>query len=72
MFLQEGENNERFDTHPTRQNVRWYLVAHSTFFFILDMMAALFLLALGLTEKPASMEISEDDILHLPVVVSTK
>jgi len=35
------------------------------------MMAALFLLALGLTEKPASGEVPEDDTLYLPVIVST-
>ncbi|XP_020622394.1 two pore calcium channel protein 1-like [Orbicella faveolata] len=69
IFLQEGKNNDRFDTHPTRQTVRWYLIAHSTFFYILDMMAALFLLALGLTEKPASGEVPEDDTLYLPVIV---
>ena len=72
IFLQEGKNNERFDTHPTRQTVRWYLIVHSTFYYILDMMAALLLLVLGLTEKPGSGEVPDDDIIYLPVAVSTK
>lgn len=33
-------------------------------------MAALFLLSLGLTEKPASGEVPKDDSLYLPVPVS--
>ncbi|KAL9981122.1 hypothetical protein ACROYT_G009786 [Oculina patagonica] len=69
IFLQEGKNNDRFDTHPSQRTVRWYLIAHSTFFYILDMMAALFLLSLGLTEKPASGEVPKDDSLYLPVPV---
>ena len=36
------------------------------------MMAALFLLSLGLTEKPESGKVPEDDVLYLPVIVSNK
>ncbi|XP_068750290.1 two pore channel protein 1-like isoform X2 [Montipora capricornis] len=69
IFLQEGQNNDRFDTHPTRATIRWYLMAHSTFFYVLDLMASLLLLFLGLTEKPASESVIEEDILSLPVPV---
>ncbi|KAJ7382109.1 Two pore calcium channel protein 1 [Desmophyllum pertusum] len=69
IFLQEGQNNDRFDTHPSRRTIRWYLIAHSTFFYVMDLMAALLLLALGLTEKPASGEVPKDDRMFLPVPV---
>ncbi|KAK2574177.1 Two pore calcium channel protein 1 [Acropora cervicornis] len=69
IYLQEGKNNDRFDTHPTHETIRWYRIVHSSFFYVLDLMVALLLLLLGLTEKPASEKEQEDDLLTLPVSV---
>ncbi|XP_068750292.1 two pore channel protein 1-like [Montipora capricornis] len=69
IFLQEGQNNDRFDTHPTSATISWYRMAHSTFFYVLDLMASLLLLFLGLTEKPASETVIEEDVISLPVPV---
>lgn len=69
IFLQEGQNNDHFNTHPTQATIRWYLIAHSTLFYVLDLMAALLLLCLALTEKPASGEVQKENILILPVPI---
>ena len=63
----EGKNNDRFETHPTPQTLRWYLLANSQKFYVLELMAALILLALGLTEKPRAQKANN---LSVPVEVS--
>ena len=63
----EGKNNNRFETHPTPQTLRWYLRANSQKFYVLELMAALILLALGLTEKPQALKANN---LSVPVEVS--
>ena len=63
----EGKNNDRFETHPTSQTFRWYLLANSQKFYVLELMAALILLALGLTEKPPALKANN---LSVPVEVS--
>ena len=63
----EGKNNDRFETHPTSQTLRWYLLANSQKFYVLELMAALILLALGLTEKPPALKANN---LSVPVEVS--
>lgn len=68
--MQEGKNNDRFDTHPTNESIRWYKIVHSSSFYVLDLIAALLLLLLGFTEKTASGKVQEDDSLTLPVSVS--
>ena len=62
-----GKNNDRFETHPTSQTLRWYLLANSQKFYVLELMAALILLALGLTEKPPALKANN---LSVPVEVS--
>ncbi|PFX29704.1 Two pore calcium channel protein 1 [Stylophora pistillata] len=69
IYLQEGKNNDRFATHPTPQTMRWYLLAHSRYYYVLELMAALFLLALGLTEKPPAGASTDVNRLTLPVYV---
>ncbi|XP_068680188.1 two pore channel protein 1-like [Montipora foliosa] len=69
IFLHEGEDNDWFHSHPTRKTIRWYLMAHSTFFNMLDLMASSLLLFLGFTEKPASKSVIKEDVLSLPVPV---
>ena len=63
----EGKNSDRFETHPTPQTLRWYLLANSQKFYVLELMAALILLALGLTEKPPALKAND---LSVPVEVS--
>ena len=63
----EGKNSDRFETHPTSQTFRWYLLANSQKFYVLELMAALILLALGLTEKPPALKAKN---LSVPVEVS--
>ena len=63
----EGKNSDRFETHPTSQTFRWYLLANSQKFYVLELMAALILLALGLTEKPPALKANN---LSVPVEVS--
>ena len=63
----EGKNSDRFETHPTPQTLRWYLLANSQKFYVLELMAALILLALGLTEKPPALKANN---LSVPVEVS--
>ena len=63
----EGKNHNRFETHPTSQTLRWYLLANSQKFYVLELMAALILLALGLTEKPRALQANN---LSVPVEVS--
>ena len=63
----EGKNSDRFETHPTSQTFRWYLLANSQKFYVLELMAALILLALGLTEKPPALKANN---LSVPVKVS--
>ena len=71
IFLQEGQNNDRFDTHPSQKAMPWYLLAHSTCFYLVDMMASLLLLCLALAERPGNGDVSVNDILFLPVTVSS-
>ncbi|KAG8227869.1 hypothetical protein J437_LFUL008662 [Ladona fulva] len=54
IYLEEGKNNEKFDSHPkNRQSLPAYLIVHSPWYYGLDMMASLVLLALGFVEPPA-------------------
>ncbi|XP_066018883.1 two pore channel protein 1-like isoform X2 [Pocillopora verrucosa] len=66
IYLMEGKNSDRFETHPTSQTFRWYLLANSQKFYVLELMAALILLALGLTEKPSALKANN---LSVPVEV---
>ncbi|KAK7069934.1 Two pore calcium channel protein 1 [Halocaridina rubra] len=54
IFLEEGENNDKFNSHPRdRDALPAYLVTHNHWFYSLDLAAALLLLALAVIEKPA-------------------
>ena len=53
-LFQEGENNDKFTTHPSNQGaLPAYLITHNTSFYVLDLLAALALLGLTLIEEPA-------------------
>ena len=65
IFLQEGENNDKFYTHPRSCNaLPAYQIAHHQWFKVLDLIAALGLLLLAVSERPAV------PYLTLPVGVS--
>ena len=52
--MQEGQNNDKFTTHPRHQkDLPMYLITHNTLFYILDTIASLMLLVLTVVEEPA-------------------
>ncbi|XP_029642687.1 two pore calcium channel protein 1-like [Octopus sinensis] len=54
VYLQEGENNDKYDTHPSNYDaLPAYQVAHNYWFHILDLFASILLLSLALCESPA-------------------
>lgn len=65
IYLEEGENNEKFDTHPKSQaDVPAYLIAHHPFFHVVDILASLLLLSLAVIEKPAVNHIQVPIYIH--------
>ncbi|XP_048257055.1 two pore calcium channel protein 1-like isoform X1 [Haliotis rufescens] len=54
IFLQEGENNDKYYTHPhSHDALPAYEVAHNRWFYALDFVAALLVLGLAMCERPA-------------------
>ncbi|KAB1255794.1 Two pore calcium channel protein 1 [Camelus dromedarius] len=54
IYLQEGENNDKFFTHPKdAKALAAYLFAHNHLFYLMELSAALLLLLLSLCEAPA-------------------
>ncbi|KAL7637372.1 UNVERIFIED_CONTAM: hypothetical protein RMT77_012100 [Armadillidium vulgare] len=54
IYLEEGENNDKFDSHPRNHNaLPAYLLTHNHWFYTLDLAASLILLLLALMENPA-------------------
>lgn len=52
--MEEGANNDQFSTHPKRrESLPAYILAHTSWFYILDLLASLVLLFLALAEEPA-------------------
>ncbi|XP_063610865.1 two pore channel protein 1-like isoform X1 [Penaeus indicus] len=57
IFLEEGENNDKFNSHPRdRSALPAYLVTHNHWFYSLDLAAALLLMSLAVIEQPAVFE----------------
>eukprot|EP00039_Didymoeca_costata_P003861 m.70170 g.70170 ORF g.70170 m.70170 type:complete len:884 (+) comp12111_c0_seq2:340-2991(+) len=53
IYLEEGQNNLKFDTHPnTPDKIRKYNRAHTTFLRLLHLLTSLALCALAIIEKP--------------------
>ena len=53
-FLKEGENNEKFDSHPREPDaLPAYLLVHNRWYYGLDLVASLILMTLALGEDPA-------------------
>lgn len=54
VVLQEGKNNEKFDSHPREPDaLPAYLLVHNGWYYGLDLSTSLLLLALALVEEPA-------------------
>lgn len=54
LLFQEGENNDKFFTHPKNAKaLAAYLFAHNHLFYLMELSAALLLLLLSLCEAPA-------------------
>lgn len=54
IYLEEGANNDQFSTHPKRrESLPAYILAHTSWFYVLDLLASLLLLFLALAEEPA-------------------
>ena len=67
IFLQEGFENDSFASHPRDDSSRQaYRFVHSPAFHILDVFAAILLMALALVEEPAV------DKLQMPLQVSVE
>ncbi|KAJ8044123.1 Two pore calcium channel protein 1 [Holothuria leucospilota] len=65
IFLQEGEDNNRFDTHPRNQSaLPAYLIIHNTYFYLIDLASSILLMSLALIEKPAVPVIEADELIH--------
>ncbi|KPP73906.1 hypothetical protein Z043_106977 [Scleropages formosus] len=54
IYLQEGENNDKFFTHPRNPKaLTAYLFAHNHLFYMMELLTALLLMVLSLCEAPA-------------------
>lgn len=53
-MFKEGENNEKFDSHPRHPSaLPAYLLVHNSWYYGLDLAASLILLVLALAEEPS-------------------
>lgn len=54
VCLQEGENNDKFFTHPRNAHaLSAYLFAHNHLFYVMELLTAVLLMLLSLSEAPA-------------------
>ncbi|XP_068901999.1 two pore calcium channel protein 1-like isoform X3 [Tenebrio molitor] len=54
IFLEEGENNEKFDSHPRHPTaLPAYLLVHNSWYYGLDLAFSIILLLLALAESPS-------------------
>jgi len=53
IYLEEGQNNEEFCSHPKRtESLPAYLLAHTPWFYMLDLIVSFILLCLPIIEAP--------------------
>ncbi|XP_051538677.1 two pore channel protein 1-like isoform X2 [Myxocyprinus asiaticus] len=65
IYLQEGENNDKFFTHPRNaQALRAYLFAHNHLFYVMELLTAVLLMLLSLSEAPAVPFLRLDVYVH--------
>lgn len=69
IYLEEGRNNEKFDSHPTHPSaLPAYLLVHNSWYYGLDLATSVLLLLLALVESPAVplFEVFHNFILSIP------
>ncbi|TRZ02076.1 hypothetical protein DNTS_016493 [Danionella cerebrum] len=65
IYLQEGENNDKFFTHPRSANaLSAYLFAHNHLFYVMELLTAVLLMLLSLAEAPAVPFLRLDVYVH--------
>ncbi|XP_034025451.1 two pore calcium channel protein 1-like [Thalassophryne amazonica] len=65
IYLQEGENNDKFFTHPRNPKaLAAYLFAHNHVFYIMELLTGLLLMILSLCEAPAVPSLRLDIYVH--------
>ncbi|XP_037536980.1 two pore calcium channel protein 1 [Nematolebias whitei] len=65
IYLQEGENNDKFFTHPRNPKaLAAYLFAHNHLFYMMELFTGLLLLLLSLCEAPAVPSLRLDIYVH--------
>ncbi|CAL8327189.1 unnamed protein product [Arctogadus glacialis] len=65
IYLQEGENNDKFFTHPRNPKaLAAYLFAHNHLFYMMELLTALLLMVLSLSEAPAVPSLRLDVYVH--------
>ncbi|CAL8248231.1 unnamed protein product [Merluccius merluccius] len=65
IYLQEGENNDKFFTHPRNPKaLAAYLFAHNHLFYMMELVTGLLLMVLSLCEAPAVPSLRLDVYVH--------
>ncbi|XP_057688260.1 two pore channel protein 1-like [Corythoichthys intestinalis] len=65
IYLQEGENNDKFFTHPRNTKaLAAYLFAHNHLFYVMELLTGLLLMTLSLCEAPAVPSLRLDVYVH--------
>ncbi|MFT7817644.1 two pore calcium channel protein 1 isoform X1 [Arapaima gigas] len=65
IYLQEGENNDKFFTHPRNTKaLTAYLFAHNHLFYMMELFTGLLLMVLSLCEAPAVPSLRLDVYVH--------
>ncbi|XP_053276568.1 two pore channel protein 1 isoform X1 [Pleuronectes platessa] len=65
IYLQEGENNDKFFTHPRNPRaLAAYLFAHNHLFYMMELLTGLMLMMLSLCEAPAVPSLRLDVYVH--------
>ncbi|XP_042904176.1 two pore channel protein 1 isoform X1 [Parasteatoda tepidariorum] len=68
IFLEEGENNDKFTFHPrNRDALPAYNLVHNQIFYFCDLVASVALLSLALTEKPAVAGFAVSEWIHATI-----
>ncbi|XP_029618964.1 two pore calcium channel protein 1 [Salmo trutta] len=65
IYLQEGENNDKFFTHPRNPKaLAAYLFAHNHLFYMMELLTGVLLMVLSLCEAPAVPSLRLDVYVH--------
>lgn len=65
IYLQEGENNDKFNTHPRNPRALGaYLFVHNHLFYLMELLTGMLLMLLSLSEAPAVPPLRLDVYVH--------